>query len=261
VSRILDCELGGTAAVVRPRLPSLFEPGLLKLRTGSGPLLDEVPDEPDAAPRRQPSEGGRRRVSRMGRAGEASTGEAAPARTSGPRPGPERTRQPSSFATPSVPDVASTVEVPRSRSAPGPLVAAHDADVPPTVRKRVQPPPAEPDEGEDRRRRRAGGDPLAPEAVPPRRLSPSPAAPLPAPRPASGSPDGEAGRRTAGPLVPAMSPPPVAAAPVVRIAIGRIEVRGGRLEPAQPPAPRSGSRRTPRLTLSEYLDQRQEHGR
>lgn len=64
------------------------------------------------------------------------------------------------------------------------------------------------------------------------------------------------------PATPAEAPPapiaPVASAPVVRITIGRVEVRSGPGQPAPRVPTRPAQRRTPALSLADYLGQR--HG-
>jgi hypothetical protein len=248
MSRILDRELGEAAGEpLRPRLPSLFEPGLLAL---ARPEPDEEPDatawprghgasaadgDPGAAA--GPADGGRRQAAppappRSQQVAESATRHEhspprrtqesgpAPARaTTGPRtpehqlPGeapPARRRTPA--ATPERSDPTPGARPPRGVEPPGPETVAPAG---PRGRGKAPSPAAEPARA------------VEPAAVP---------APVPAPR---------------APV------PPVAAGPIVRITIGRVDVRTA--TPGQPRTPGGGRpspRRTPRLSLADYLDTR-----
>lgn len=262
MSRILDRELAtAPLPVVRPRLPSLFEPGLLRLRTDLDVETDDV--------RRERRPGGGRDDER---AGDPTATAAGPTRggRAPDQPSPLRTGAPSD----SSPSVGRPVVVPtgngsaehpaagtRSRAPEpgGETAPAHVAGGARTTPQGHAPPlPAAVDE-----ERRDAGHPRRP-------VRPTPTTPadherrpvavaVPArarARPQEGRRDGEA--RPASRPDQGLVPPPTPLAPVVRITIGRVEVRSGRSEEPRPEAATPAPRRTPRLTLSEYLDRRED---
>lgn len=258
MSRILDRELAtAPGTVVRPRLPSLFEPGLLRLRTDLDLETDDIRRERRPLGRRDDEP-----------AGDPIAPAAGPTR-SGRTPDelrPPRTGAPSG-SSPVVgrPVVLPPENAPHEHPAAGTRRRAPETGVetpragvpgPDTPQGHARPLPATTDE-----ERRDAGHPRRP-------VRPTPSTPAePERRPAAvavpardrtlpqeGRPDG--GARTVSRPEQGLVPPPTPLAPVVRITIGRVEVRSGRSEAPRPEVPTPAPRRTPRLTLSEYLDRR-----
>ena len=275
MSRILDRELGAPRPdAVRPRLPLLFEPGLLTLQAAAR----VEPPDPTSAPRSglglgaPPAAGVPVRQGTQRAAVPSARTEPRSAGSTGPGPdGREEWSEGPGDASPHTPSTS-------LRTGSGRLVrpGASHAEVAPrttgdVLARRTRPEPAA---AADPPPSPLHGGPGAGDPAGPWRRSPAPRpvqAPR-APRPAeavAATPAPVAGKPSLPPVpsVPSVSSgppgPSVAAGPVVRISIGRIEVRAAG-DPS-PPASRgsasrsrtgSGERPAPRLGLAEYLDRR-----
>lgn len=250
MSRLLDRELGDRSDAVRPRLPSLFEPGLLSLTPPETDTDDLEADAPAS------------RVSSRPMAAPPPAGEppGPPPTTGGRPPAPAQAPQPlhqdraPSDESPTADRPATPPRLPPART------GRPDDEIPqPGSDRSPAPPPAPP------LRRREPEPPAA--AHPALAFRPAPA-PSPATPTSSREREPRADRdphratvRRPRPAPVAATPHPAPAAPVVKISIGRVEVRAGapseiHPEPRRRPAPRS----TPRLSLSDYLQTRRPGG-
>ena len=266
-------------AAVRPRLPSVFEPlGPTDLPRADLPPSRRRPDPPPASASTSRAPASRDAIR------SESVGEGK--RASAPRPAAGRRGQ---IADPNggrgTREASASRPVPANHSAPrrrGAAIdpAARDASASEPAARRIErvradprPEPSRTDGGDalDRSARPRARDELVPES-PGIRVA---KAANPVPRrqsvPGGVEPDAGKGSRPESPaepgprlpVVPAIRPQPPSARPsppVVRITIGRVDVRA--VAPAPPPAVESRPvRREPELTLSDYLRKRNGSGR
>lgn len=248
MSRILDQELGAPRPDgLQPRLPSLFERGPLDMQLGeqdeTGPSLAPTRSTPAPAPATGDPARSEQRSDRDPQQPTQPPGSPhgdwahqdppAPRRT--PRVGPPEPADPDAArGSLPTPMATSQVEPPRSSATPPAAPASPPVEVarPPTI----QPAPERRSSPSRPSERTPAG---ARDAKPPRPapLPPQPAAPAPA-----GTGTGAYGATTS---------------PVVRITIGRVEVRAmGAPKPTVASGRPATPKRAPRLSLADYLETR-----